>query len=68
MLLLKTIIACLAVGAAIAVLQWSGVAPHEHDSGTPDAKGGGCRFCPSTGACLSAQPEGPACTNQEERS
>lgn len=67
MIILKTLAACLAVAAVMAVLHWSGVAAHDHADGAPDAHGNGCQFCPSAGACLSAQPARPICANQEDR-
>ncbi len=65
MIMLKLLVAWLTVAAAFALLQYCGVAPHEHETGTPDTDGHGCRYCPSSGACHTAQPAPLRRTNQE---
>ncbi|MBL7646502.1 MAG: hypothetical protein JNK74_09975 [Candidatus Hydrogenedentes bacterium] len=68
MIMLKLLVAWLAVAAALAVLHRCGATPHEHGPGTPDTDGQGCRYCPSSGACHTAQPAPARRTNQEIKS
>jgi hypothetical protein len=63
--MLKLFVAWLTVAAALALLHQCGKAPLAHEPGTPDTDGQGCRYCPASGACHTAQPAPARRTNQE---
>jgi len=68
MLILKLLVAWLAVATVLAVLHRCGVAAHEHGHGQAGTECQGCLFCPSAGNCLTANAAPRAHNSQEDRS